>query len=85
MHAPYLLPLFVPRPHQTDGVRALINYDGRFSVSEIAVAGGKSAMLGMLAQHYSQFGRVLVVAHNKELVRHNAAACKMIGVNAGIC
>ena len=85
MHAPYPLPLFIPRTHQTEGVRALINYDGRFSVSEVAVAGGKSAMLGMLAQHYSQFGRVLVVAHNKELVRHNAAACKMIGVNAGIC
>lgn len=42
-------------------------------------------MLAMLALHYSQFGRVLIVAHNKELVKHNAAACKQLGINAGIC
>lgn len=76
---------FVPRPHQTEGVQKLIAHDGRFSVAEITVAGGKSDMLGMLAQYYSQFGRVLIVAHNKELVRHNAAACKNHGINPGIC
>lgn len=77
---------FVPRKHQYEGVQALINYaDGRFSTAEVTVAGGKSAMLGMLAYHYSQFGRVLVVAHNKELVKHNAKACKDIGLSPGIC
>jgi DNA repair protein RadD len=76
---------FVPRTHQIDGVQALVKYGGRFSVSEICVAGGKSAMLGMLAGYYSQYGRVLVVAHNKELVKHNAAACEQLGVSAGIC
>jgi DNA repair protein RadD len=76
---------FIPRPHQIDGVQALIHYDGQFSVAEVTVAGGKSAMLGMLALHYSNFGRVLIVAHNKELVRHNSAAAKMLGVNPGIC
>ena len=77
---------FVPRKHQVEAVQALVSYsDDRFSVAEACVASGKSAMLGMLAYHYSQFGRVLIVAHNKELVKHNAAACKQIGVSPGIC
>lgn len=77
---------FVPRPHQLDCVTALINYDkSRFSVGEACVASGKSGMLGMLALHYQQFGRVIVVAHNKELVRHNADACKKLHINPGIC
>ncbi len=76
---------FVPRRHQVEGVQALIQYEERFSVSEITVAGGKSGMLGMLAMHYSQFGRVLIVAHNKELVKHNAAACRQLGCSPGIC
>lgn len=82
---PNPMALFTPRQHQTDGVHALTVHDGRFSVAEVTVAGGKSAMLGMLAGHYSQFGRVLVVAHNKELVRHNATACAQLGIKAGIC
>jgi DNA repair protein RadD len=77
--------MFVARPHQIEGVQALVHYVGRFSVAEVAVAGGKSAMLGMLAGHYSQFGRVLIVAHNKELVKHNAAAAKLLGISPGIC
>jgi superfamily II DNA or RNA helicase len=76
---------WVPRPHQTAGVSALIAYEERFSVAEITVAGGKSDMLGMLALHYSQFGRVLIVAHNKELVGHNATAAKNHGISPGIC
>lgn len=76
---------FVPRPHQIAGVQTLIGFDGRFSVAEVAVAGGKSAMLGMLAAHYSQYGRVLIVAHNKELVKHNADAARLLGLSPGIC
>jgi superfamily II DNA or RNA helicase len=77
---------FVPRRHQIECVQALTSYhDGRFSVGEACVASGKSDMLGMLASHYQQFGRVIVVAHNKELVRHNAAACKRHGISPGIC
>ena len=76
---------FIPRRHQIEGVQALINHDGRFSVAEVCVAGGKSAMLAMLAIHYSQFGRVLIVAHNKELVVQNAEACKQLGCSVGIC
>jgi len=83
--APPAIP-FVPRRHQTEGVQALANYhEGRFSVVEACVASGKSDMLGMLALHYMQFGRVIVVAHNKELVVQNARACKRHGTNPGIC
>ena len=76
---------FVPRPHQIEGVQALIAHDGRFSVAEVAGGCGKSAMYAMLAFHYSQFGRVLIVAHNKELVGHNAKACRDLGLSPGIC
>lgn len=76
---------FIPRAHQLAGVQALIRHDGRFSVAEVCVAGGKSDMLGMLGAHYSQFGRVIIVAHNKELVEQNAAAAKNHGINPGIC
>ncbi len=87
LNTTYLTPApFIPRTHQIDGVRALISeLISRFSVAEVTVAGGKSDMLGMLASHYQQFGRVLVVAHNKELVHHNAAACKRHGIVPGIC
>jgi DNA repair protein RadD len=77
---------FVPRPHQTKGVQTLVAYDkGRFSVAEVAVAGGKSFMLALLAAHYSMYGRVVILAHTKELVQQNAAACRTIGLSPGIC
>ena len=76
---------FVPRQHQIEGVKALVAHEGRFSVAEASVASGKSAMLGMLAIHYSQFGRVLIVAHNKELVVQNVEACKQLGCIPGVC
>jgi superfamily II DNA or RNA helicase len=76
---------WVPRRHQVEGVQALVGFEGRFSVAEITVAGGKSDMLGMLASYYQQFGRVIVVAHNKELVVQNTAAVKRHGINPGVC
>jgi superfamily II DNA or RNA helicase len=76
---------FVPRPHQTEGVQTLIAFEGQFSVAEVTVAGGKSDMLGMLALHYSQYGRVMIVAHNRDLVKHNVKAAKNHGINPGIC
>jgi superfamily II DNA or RNA helicase len=76
---------FVPRDHQLQGTSALIQYEGQFSVAEVSVAGGKSFMLGILAAHYSVFGRVLVVAHNKKLVQHNTLALRKIGLSPGIC
>lgn len=77
--------MFVPRKHQIDCVQKLTTFDGRFSVGEACVASGKSGMLGMLAAHYSRIGRVLIVAHNKELVQQNADAAKLLGLNPGIC
>lgn len=76
---------FIPRRHQTLGVQKLVDHESRFSVAEVTVAGGKSKMLGMLAWHYQTFGRVIIVAHNKELTRHNAAACREVGISPGIC
>jgi len=76
---------FVPRKHQTEGVDALFNSQDRFSVAEVTVAGGKSDMLAMLARKYMEYGRVMIVAHNKELVKHNAAACQRHGISPGIC
>jgi DNA repair protein RadD len=77
--------VFIPRKHQIECVQALTAYDGRFSVGEMCVASGKSGVLGMLGSHYSQRGRVLIVAHNKELVMQNAEAAKLLGLNPGIC
>lgn len=78
-------PTFTPRPHQLQCVQSLTEFAERFSVGEACVASGKSGMLGMLAAHYMQYGRVIIVAHNKELVKHNAAAAKLLGINPGIC
>lgn len=78
-------PVFIPRQHQTGGVQALIQCPDQYSVAEITVAGGKSDMLGMLASYYSQFGRVIIVAHNKELVKQNTEAVKRHGISPGIC
>jgi DNA repair protein RadD len=77
--------MFIPRKHQIECVQALTTCEGRFSVGEACVASGKSGILGMLAAHYSQRGRVLIVAHNKELVVQNVAAAKLLGLSPGVC
>ena len=76
---------FQARPHQNEGVQTLIAYPERYSVAEVTVAGGKSFMLAMLAWHYSQYGRVVILAHTKELVQQNVDACRKIGLSVGIC
>lgn len=76
---------FQPRQHQLEGTTALANFEGRYSVAEVTVAGGKSYMLAMLAAHYQQFGRVVILAHTKELVEQNAKACRTLGLSVGIC
>ncbi len=81
----YLTPAFVPRPHQAAGVQTLVAYEGQYSVAEVTVAGGKSHMLAMLAQHYSQFGRVIILADREELVKQDAQACRELGLQVGIC
>src|SRR5712671_6405222 len=77
--------MFIPRKHQMECVQKLTAHGGRFSVGEACVASGKSGMLGMLAAHYSQRGRVLIVAHNKELVTQNAVAVRLLKLHSGIC
>lgn len=67
-------------------VQALVSYTGgRFSVAEITVAGGKSHVLGMLAWHYSQFGRVIILADREELVKQDTKACQELGLSVGVC
>ena len=81
----------VLRPHQAKCIDVLHHYagdsdnDGRFAVAEVAVAGGKSLILGCLAGHGMGTGRVLILAHNRELVKQNVAACRSVGINPGIC
>lgn len=72
------------RPHQVDCVNALNAYPDKYAVAEVAVAGGKSLILGCLAG-YNTTGRTLILAHNKELVHQNAEACRQVGIKPGIC
>lgn len=71
------------RPHQTDCVNTLNAYQEKYAVAEIAVAGGKSLILGCLAKYNT--GRTLILAHNKELVIQNVEACRQVGIQPGIC
>ena len=81
MNAPLIL-----RPHQDKCTDTLWNHEGRFAVGEVTVSGGKSLILGRLASLSLHAGRrALILAHNKELVKQNTAACQMVGVNPGIC
>lgn len=73
------------RPHQDKAIHVLNAYDGKYAVAEITVAGGKSLILGCLAGYNMDRGRVLILAHNKELVQHNVDAALSVGIKPGIC
>jgi DNA repair protein RadD len=80
------------RPHQGKCIDTLLHWngdedhDGRFAVAEVTVSGGKSLILGCLAGYGANAKRrVLILAHNKELVKQNAAACRSVGITPGIC
>ncbi len=77
-------PQLILRPHQTKCIDMLHAYPDKYAVAEIAVAGGKSLVLGCLAG-FNNTGRTLILAHNKELVHQNADACRSVGINPGIC
>ena len=77
--------MIVLRPHQIEAVQALTNTEHRISGAEITVAGGKSLVLASLAQYYSLYGRVVILAHTRELVVQNAKACRSISLPVGIC
>src|SRR4051812_2787164 len=72
------------RPHQQKCIDLMRAYPDKYAVAEVAVAGGKSLVLGCLAG-FNNTGRTLILAHNKELVHQNADACKSVGINPGIC
>jgi len=69
--------------HQNACIDTLFAYADKYAVAEVTVAGGKSLILGSLAA--ANTGRTLILAHNKELVIQNAAACRQVGLRPGIC
>jgi superfamily II DNA or RNA helicase len=72
------------RQHQDKCIHTLLGYPDKYAVAEVAVAGGKSLILGCLAG-YNTTGRTLIIAHTKELVQQNADACRSVGIKPGIC
>lgn len=71
------------RPHQAACIDTLNAYPEKYAVAEVAVAGGKSLILGCLSGYNT--GRTLILAHNKELVLQNTEACRQVGLRPGIC
>ena len=71
------------RPHQEACINAILGCQDRFAVADVAVACGKSLILGGLAA--TNPGRTLIIAHTRELVKQDAEACEQIGIRPGIC
>ncbi len=73
------------RPYQSDAVKAIIHYFRRHQSPAVAVlptGAGKSLVIAELAKIAK--GRVLVLAHVKELVEQNHEKYESYGINAGI-
>jgi len=73
------------RPYQQDAVNATLHYFRRFSspaVLALSTGAGKSLIIAELARIAK--GRVLVLAHVKELVEQNHAKYESYGVEASI-
>ena len=74
-----------PRPHQLEAVDALATAATRFAYAEMSVASGKSLVMALLARRALPSTRVLILAHNEELVEQNAKACKWVGEKPVLC
>ena len=77
--------MFKLRPYQQDAVNATLHYFRRFStpaVLALSTGAGKSLIIAELARIAK--GRVLVLAHVKELVEQNHAKYESYGVEASI-
>src|SRR5579859_2174711 len=77
------------RNHQNKCIVALMEWmpplgQPNYAVAEVTVAGGKSLILGGCAIQ-NPFGRTLIIAHTKELVKQNVEACEAVGIKPGIC
>ena len=77
--------MFTLRPYQQDAVNATLHYFRRFStpaVLALSTGAGKSLIIAELARIAK--GRVLVLAHVKELVEQNHAKYESYGVEGSI-
>lgn len=60
------------RQYQKDACNAVVswfNYHDTPAIVVVATGGGKSHIIASLADHYSKLGRVLIIAHRKELLQ----------------
>lgn len=84
--SPLAAPAVKWRPHQLAAAEKLHESDEEHALAEITVAGGKSLILARLAQLAQESSeRVLILAHNNQLVRHNMAACQTLGLAPQPC
>ncbi|OOE57141.1 ATP-dependent helicase [Salinivibrio sp. ML323] len=77
--------MYTLRPYQSDAVKAVLHYFRRHASPAVAVlptGAGKSLVIAELARIAK--GRVLVLAHVKELVEQNHAKYEGYGLNGGI-
>src|ERR1700739_2142819 len=76
------------RPHQIAAVDAIENaYRAGIKrpLVDACVGSGKSLMMAETARrNWARGERTLSLAHTRELVRQNAAACAKLGLNVGI-
>src|SRR6185369_9177778 len=76
------------RPHQAaaiDAVEAAFRQGIKRPLVDACVGSGKSLMYAGLAQReIGRGGRAVIVAHTRELVEQNAAACRTLGLSVGV-
>lgn len=80
-----ILPMYILRPYQQDSVKATIHYFRKHNtpaVLALSTGAGKSLIIAELARIAR--GRVLVLAHVKELVEQNHSKYESYGLKASI-
>lgn len=73
------------RYHQEQCARAMLLSREPKAYAKVAVAGGKSLILGRCAEIAQVQTRVLILTHTKELVKQDYKACQQLGIPAVIC
>jgi DNA repair protein RadD len=80
--------MFTFRPHQIGAIDAVENAFRagiKRPLVDACVGSGKSLIYaGLAAREVARGGRTVIVAHTRELVEQNAAACRTLGLDVGI-